>query len=175
MTITAQGDTVSYGNGGSVGQTAQLAVPAGAFVTSVTLVTDTNAYADNDVLVVPQEVTGVFPSAGAPLKLRSLILLDEADQGQDIDLIFFNAAATLGTINSAVSINDTDAAKVIGHVSILQADYTDLVNSMFATKGALDRIMVGATTSLWIAAICRSGTPTYAASSLKLKLAWERC
>lgn len=78
MTITAKGDTVSYGDGGGVGQTANLAVPAGAFVTSVTLV-------------------------------------------------------------------------------------------------ALDRIMVGATTSLWIAAICRSGTPTYAASSLKLKLAWERC
>lgn len=91
MTITAKGDTVSYGDGGGVGQTANLAVPAGAFVTSVTLVTDTSAYADNDVLVVPQEVTGV------------------------------------------------------------------------------------ATTSLWIAAICRSGTPTYAAASLKLKLAWERC
>jgi hypothetical protein len=35
--------------------------------------------------------------------LRSIRLLDEADQAQDIDIIFMNATGTLGTINNAFS------------------------------------------------------------------------
>ncbi|MCV0395465.1 MAG: hypothetical protein K5872_22215 [Rhizobiaceae bacterium] len=141
-------------------------------VVDVTLVADTNAYADNDVLAVPQEVHSVFLEAGGTRLLHSVMLLDEADQGQDIDLLFFNADATLGTINSAVSISDADARKLIGKVSIVQADYSDLVNSQFASKGDLNMVLKAAdpSASLWIGAVVRSGTPTYAADSIKLKL-----
>lgn len=141
-------------------------------VKDVTLVTDTAIYADNDVLAIPQEVTGVFRELNDVRWLRSVTLLDEADQGVDIDLLFFNADATLGLINGVVSISDADARKIIGKVSIVAADYTDLVNSQLATKSALDVILkaAGTSASLWIAAIVRSGTPTYAASSIKLKL-----
>lgn len=141
-------------------------------VVDVTLVTDTNAYADNDVLAVPQVVNGAVIEAGGYCRLQSVLLLDEADQAQDIDLIFFDADATLGTINDAVSINDTDAAKIVGMVHIVAADYTDLVNSQVACVSDLDLVMKAAAPSaaLYIGAVLRSGTPTYAASSLKLKL-----
>lgn len=164
--------TITQAVPGHTGGVADVVVLGGYETVSVTLVTDTNAYADNDVLVIPQEVTNFFPVAGGTRVLHSVHLLDEADQGQDIDLIFMDANGTLGTINSAVSINDTDAAKVIGKVSLLIADYTDLVNSMFATKGNLATILTAASgsRSLWIGAVLRSGTPTYAAASLKLKL-----
>lgn len=141
-------------------------------VIDVTLVTDTNAYADNDVLVVPQKVVGFFTAPGGTRRLKSVVLLDEADQAQDIDLLFLNADATLGTINAAVSMTDADARKVIGAVSLVAADYVDLVNGQVAVKQGLDWILKAADdeADLWIGAVCRSGTPTYAASSLKLKL-----
>ena len=144
-------------------------------VIDVTLVTDTNAYADNDVLVVPQAVPGIFTEAGGVRRLQSVTLLDEADQGQDIDLLFFDASADLGTINDAVSISDADARKILGKVSVLQANYTDLVNSQLATVSALDLIMKAADPSAacYIGAVLRSGTPTYAAASLKLKLGFD--
>lgn len=140
-------------------------------VVDVTLVTDTLIYADNDVLAIPQEVTGVFRELKDVRRLLSVTLLDEADQGVDIDLIFFNADATLGTINEAVSISDADARKILGKVSIVAADYTDLVNSQLAVRtGDVFLKAAGTSASLWIGAIVRSGTPTYGASSIKLKL-----
>jgi hypothetical protein len=143
---------------------------ASADVFDVTLVTDTSAYASGDVLAVPQEIAGVFKAAGARRRLDSLVVLDEDDHGQALDLVFFNAAATLGTINAAVSISDTDARKIVGYVSVAQADYKDLVNSMLAVKSGLGQTLEGATTSLWVGAICRGGTPTYSAAGIKLKL-----
>lgn len=134
----------------------------------VTLVADTSAYADNDVLSVPQaiDVDGFHGT------LETIVLLDEADQAQDIDLVFFKASASLGTINSAVSISDADAANIIGVVSVVQADYSDLVNNQVATKRGVGLVMK--TASPYIGAIVRSGTPTYGASSLKLKLGFVR-
>lgn len=134
----------------------------------VTLVADTNQYADNDVLAIPQaiDVDGFMGT------LESVVLLDEADQAQDIDLVFFDGSASLGTINSAVSISDTDARKIIGVVSIATTDYSDLVNSQIATKRGLGLVMKTATP--YVGAIVRSGTPTYTASALKLKLGLVR-
>lgn len=148
---------------------------AGGNVVDVTLVADTSAYADNDVLAVPQEVTGVFRRLGGRVILESVVLLDEADQGTEVELVFMNATGTLGTINEAVSISDADARKVLGTVLIAAADYSDLINSQVATKRSLGLMLEAAadSSSLFIAAIVRSGTPTYAASSLKLKLGFR--
>lgn len=145
-------------------------------VVSVTLVTDTSAYADNDVLVVPQEVTGFYRVKGGTVVLRSVVLLDEADQGQDLDLVFLNASGSLGTINGATNATDAVAATIVGTVRLVAADYDDYVNSQVITKTGLYLPMQAAdgTTSVWIGAMCRSGTPTYAASSLKLKLGIDR-
>lgn len=133
-------------------------------VFELTLVTDTSAYANNDVLAVPQAID----DAAFGGVLESVVLLDEADQGVAIDLVFFRADATLGTINAAVSISDADAANIIGVISIAASDYSDMINSQVATVRGLGLIMK--TSTPYIAAIVRSGTPTYAADSLKLKL-----
>lgn len=145
---------------------------AGADVIDVTLVADTSIYANNDVLAVPQEITGVFRHAGGRVKLDSIVVLDGDDQGTAIDLVFFNASATLGTINAAISISDADAAKIVGHVAVAAGDFKDYINSMVAVKTAVGLIMeaAAASTSLYIGAVVRSGTPTYTASGIKLKL-----
>ena len=145
-------------------------------VVEIVPVLDTSIYADNDVLFVPIAVPG-FQQANATAgyrarKLVSVVILDEADQGQDIDLVFTQGDVTLGTINGAVNISDADARKVIGAVSVLIADYADLINSMVATKRDIGLVMQPSTT-LYISGILRSGTPTYGASSLRIKLGFE--
>lgn len=142
-------------------------------VYDLTPVLDTNAYAANDVLFVATEVKGVFGRTGQARALHSVVVLDGDDQNADFDLVFGNATFTLGTINSAVSISDTDAAKLIGHVSLLAAsDATDLVNSRFYSRSAIGLTLrpTYGSGSLWVAGILRSGTPTYSASGMKMKL-----
>lgn len=143
-------------------------------VIQVVPVCDTNAYADNDVLFAPIEVPSFRRSTTniGPRKLVSVTLLDQADQGVDIDLIFTDGTVTLGTINGAINISDSDAQKVLAKVSLLVANYTDLINSQLATVGALDTILAP-TASLYVSGVVRSGTPTYAASSLLISLGFE--
>lgn len=141
-------------------------------VLDLTLSLDTSAYADNDVLAAPQELTGVFRMPGHPVTLQSVLLLDEDDQGQDIDLLFLNATGSIGAENAAYSPTDAVARTIIGVVSIVAADYIDNVNSQTAHKENIGLILKGAsdTTSVYVAAVVRSGTPTYTASGIRLKL-----
>ncbi len=143
-------------------------------VVDVVPVLDTSAYADNDVLFVPIEVPSYRADSmrGPARKLQSVLILDEADQAQDIDLIFSEGTITLGTINGAVNLSDADARKIVGFVSILTTDYTDTVNNQVAVKRGLELIMQPSAT-LYVSGVCRSGTPTYAASSLRIKLGFE--
>lgn len=136
-------------------------------VKTVTLTLDTNAYADGDVLAEPVEVPQVFDEPGQAKVLHSVVLLDEDDQAKALDLVFFDASASLGTVNAAVSISDTDARKIIGIVNIGAADYFDLVNSQVAVKTSLGLVMKGE--AFYVGAVSR-GTGTYTASGIKLKL-----
>lgn len=138
----------------------------------VTLVLDTSAYADNDVLSDTATVHDAVPYAGGRGILRSVRLLDEDDQGVEIDLVFFRTNVSLGTKNGAVSISDANAREILGHVSIVAADYTDLVNSQVATKSGLNLVLkaAGDSRDVFVSAIVRSGTPTYTASGIKLKI-----
>jgi hypothetical protein len=140
-------------------------------VVDVPLVLDTSAYADGDVLAIPQEVTGVGTKSGSRFALHSIIALDEDDQNQPFDLVFFNASAELGTINAAVSISDADARKIIGYVEMTTAESRDLVNSRLFVASGIGQVMAlaSSTNSLWVGAISR-GTGTYTASGIRLKL-----
>ncbi len=94
-------------------------------------------------------------------------MLDKADQKSILDVVFLNANTTLGTLNAAVSVNDTDAETVLATVQVVAADYCDLVGSAVATKILASPLgLVPATTSqsIWVALVSR-GTPTYAAAS----------
>jgi hypothetical protein len=140
-------------------------------VIDVTLTLDTNEYASGDVLAVPAAVVGVFRGPSDVRRLVSVVLLDEDDQAQAVDLMFFNATATLGTINGAVSISDADARKVIGVVKIATGDYVDLVNNQVAFKTGLDLpLKASSTGACFLGAVLRSGTPTYTAAGIKIKL-----
>ena len=144
---------------------------------SATLVLDTNAYASGDILVVPQEITGAFREAGGHLWIHNLVLLDEDDQGQAIDILFLNADGSIGTINSAVSVTDAVARTITGMVQVLTTDYANMINSQIAFKSNIGQKIKAASgsTSLYVAAVLRSGTPTYSASGIRLKIgvSWD--
>lgn len=148
-----------------------------ADVVDVTLSADTSILADNDVIAAPQEVTNFFRIGSGVVKLHSVYLLDSDDQNTDIDIFFCNAAANIGAENAAYAPDDTNAAMILGFVSLLAAThFTDNINSRSAYLGDINLLMKAAddTTSIWVGAVCRSGTPTYTASGLKLKLGIER-
>lgn len=148
---------------------------ADPYVVDVTLALDTSQYASGDVLAIPQEVKGAFPDKGIARKLVSVQVLDEDDQNQVLDLAFFSANATLGTINGAVNISDADMRLMIGYVVIASGDSNDTINSRVFYKNGINQIMQPAygSNSLWVGAICRGGTPTYTASGIRLKLGFE--
>lgn len=142
-------------------------------VVDITPVLSTSIYADNDTLFVPIEITGVFKDNG-PAELISATVFDGDDQGTEFDLVFTSANLAFGVINDPVDAADADALKYLGAVSFVAADVVDLVNSQLFVKRNIGLIMApGATSSLWVSGIVRSGTPTYSASGMKIKLAFK--
>lgn len=137
-----------------------------------TPVLDTSQYADGDVMFVAKELPQFFPGLDGDRVLQSVIALDGDDQNVAFDLVFSNADITLGTLNSAVSISDADAAKIIGYVKLATTDANDTINSRLFAKSAIGMVMKasGTTASVWISGISRGGTPTYTASGMKIKL-----
>jgi hypothetical protein len=141
-------------------------------VATVTAVLDTAIYAAGDVLFDTTLVSGIVPVAGSALELRSIEVLDEDDQGVALDIVFLDAAVTLGTFNNAPVITDANARAILGIVSVPAANFIDLGGCRVATVQNVGLSLQAAANGqdLYIAGITRGGTPTYTASGLKIKL-----
>lgn len=137
----------------------------------VTLVLDTIAYADGDLLSDRVVVTNAMRIAAATGVLQSIQLIDEDDQGIALNLIFLSADVSLGTINSAPTITDANGREILGYVTVSASDYIDIGGSKIATKTGVGLIMEPATgtRNLYVAAVIR-GIGTYTASGIKLRL-----
>ncbi len=138
-------------------------------------VLDAAILANNDVFMVAFEIPQVF-NKGKARKLQSVVVLDGDDQNVAFDLVFSNATITLGTANAAITITDADAAKVVGIVKMVVATHAyDLINSTMFVQGGLAIIMQpsGVSNSLWVSGVIRSGTPTFTAAGMTLKLGFE--
>jgi len=138
---------------------------------AITLSLDTNIYASGDVLADTQAVTGAIRSAGASAILQSLSLLDKDDQtAAGIDLVFLNANVSLGTENAAPNISDSNAAAILGIVSLVAGDFIDVGGAKVATKANIGLLVTPATgTTIYVAAITR-GSPTQTAAGIVLTL-----
>lgn len=136
---------------------------------TVTFSCHTGANADNDVIAATQEVANFMRVPGGSCFVHSIILLDEDDQAQDVDLIFLNADGSVGAEDAAFAPTDAVARTIRGNVLVAASEYCDANTSQFATKTnvGLGLKAAAATTSMWMAAVCRSGTPTYSAAGLK--------
>lgn len=142
----------------------------------ITPTLDAGAYASGDVLFAPVELENVVLDTKGASILRTITVLDSAEQKQAIDLLFFNEdPGSIGAANAALSMSDSEFASFIGRVSILAADFTSASGNADATK-LLEMLLPAKTKkrSIWVAGVCRSGTPTYGASGLTIKFLLER-
>lgn len=144
----------------------------------ITPTLDTNAYGTGDqVGPGSTKLTKVCLGKPGHAILESLVITDKAKQSAALDILFFNSEPTVTSVdNAAYDVSDAElAAKAIGHVSVVAADYSILNVNSVATKRALELILAAKKNtanpegdSLWVAIVSR-GTPTYASDSLTLK------
>ena len=143
-------------------------------VLDLTPVMDTSIYADNDVAFVPIEIANVADIAGGTVKLVNAICFDGDDQGTELEVFFTTNSGSVGTINAALSPTDAIADDIVGVAHFIT--FSDLINSQVCVLKDLNIVMkcAAGATSLYAFGVVRSGTPTYTASGVKLKLAFER-
>jgi hypothetical protein len=149
-------------------------VTAGFFdtVVTVTPTCDTDAYASGDLIFDATEIANAVRAVGGCAIVNSITIIDKDDQGVALTLLFANAATDFGTLNSAPDPDDTECATVIGHVAVAASDYVDLGGAKVACVKNIGLLLKAgaATTSLYVACVNGTGTPTYTAAGLVLQI-----
>ena len=140
------------------------------------LTLDTAAYADGDVLSDLLTVTTVVRVAGYHAVLKSVVVIDDDDQGIAFDILFFNASVTLAAKNAAWATSDADMAKCQGQIQVVSGDYVDLGGNRIACPSMAGREFVvkpASGTSIYVATRSR-GAGTYTAAGIRLILGFEQ-
>jgi hypothetical protein len=146
-------------------------VGSGLVVLDLTLTLDTNIYADGDLMVDATALTTAVRVAAGTSRLVSVVVLDEDDQGVAFDLLFLNAATSLGSLNAAVNLTDAMGRTLIGKVAVATGDYYDFGGCRAAFKSDLNMLLkaASASTTLYVAAVSR-GAGTYTAAGIRIKV-----
>lgn len=141
-------------------------------VFDVTLSLDTSIFASGDVIADTQACSNIMPVAGGACRLDSLIVNDEDDQGTAIDVLFYSSVVSLGTENAGPSITDANQRVYLGKVSVAAGDFADLGGVRCAEIKGINMALraVDGSRDIGVAAVCRSGTPTYTAAGVRLRL-----
>ena len=139
---------------------------------TVTATLDTSAYSSGDLLFDSTEIAAAVRANGGHCVLQSITITDIDDQKTAHTLVFLNAATDMGAANSAPDPDDTELLTIIGHVPVVAADWVDMgTGSVACIRNIGLGLKAGAsTTSLWVAGINGTGTPTHSASGLKISL-----
>lgn len=142
---------------------------------TVTLSLETTALDTGDVAAATQVVTGAFNQVNGTGKLEAMVLIDQDDNKAALDFWFFDANVALGTEDSAPSITDGDALNVIAYKAVATNDYKDLGGVSVAYYSGMNMPVkaVANTSDLYVAAVV-TGTPTYTAAGIKLRLGFSQ-
>jgi hypothetical protein len=141
-------------------------------VLPLTPVMDTSAYATGDVAFIPIELAGFVHHIGGSAEIRNLWIIDENDQGVAMDIYFQDSNASMGSLNAAFTPSDANARALLGRVQIAAADWQDLGGVRVAMIDNIGQKIKAdaATTSIWVSGAIRSGTPTFTASGISMKI-----
>lgn len=152
---------------------AQLSAMAGAgggnlVTVEVTFTSDTAANATGDVLADTAAILGAVAQSGSASRLTQITLLDKDDQtAAQVDVVIFRSNVSLGTVNAAPSISDTNALEILGIVQIASGDFVDIGGAKLATKVLTQPLEVAPTTGTTLyAALITRGSPTQTANGL---------
>ena len=143
-------------------------------IVQVTLSLDTSAYASGDLLADAQAIAGASLVSGSGGTLVSLTVIDEDDQGAAFKIFITSDSTTWGTENSAPTITDAVARSIQAVIDVATGDYVDLggVRVAHKTVGAVYETSGG--TSLYVAVVNGSGTPTYTASGIRINFGFKK-
>lgn len=140
-------------------------------VRSITLSLDTNAYGSGDVIAATQELTEAVKALDGGAFLESMTVIDKDDQGAAFDVYVMDANVAMGTENSTPNISDANAENILGKIAVGTSDYSDLGGVKVATIKNLHIPIKssGGTSSVYVAVVNGSGTPTYTAAGIVLR------
>lgn len=140
---------------------------------SVTLTTDTSAYANGDIIADTQQVDAALRTDGTGT-IRAIQVFDTDDQTPYSFTIYAHQTSTsLGTENSGITITDANAAAgIIGAVNFAPGDAQDIINGRMYYRSGLDIPVkaVSGTDDIYVSMVCITGTPTHTATGIILKL-----
>ena len=140
-------------------------------VRNLVLSLDTNAYANNDVLADTQELKDAVKEIDLGGVIETLTVVDNDDVGQVFDVWVMDSNVSMGTENAAAGITDANAKFILGRIPVAAADYVDLGGSKVATirnVGLAIKPAAG-TTSVYVAVVNGTGTPTFSAAGVTLR------
>lgn len=143
---------------------------------TATPVLDTSAYATGDRMGSVVTLSDLHPGFNQQLIIRSINVIDLEKQNAAFDIMLFNALPTVASAdNAAIDISDAEVTKLVGVVPVATGDYT----TAFAGCGQATKANVGLVVqtaeldnTLYMLLVSR-GSPTYAAGSLVIKIAFE--
>lgn len=142
-------------------------------VVAVTLSTDTSAYASGDLIADTQQIDAFFRKADGTGVINSINIIDEDNQGVALYVIFMSTSTSLGSENSAPNISDANlTAGFQGIVSVGTADYVTISGAKVATikNIGLPVKAVSGTDDIYIAVLNATGTPTFTAAGLEMRI-----
>lgn len=141
----------------------------------VTLTTDAEAHADNDVIAQSIEIPYAVAVSGGSAIIQSIMLLDEDDEAPTVELLFsqVNTAITNDegeAIGNSVGDLDATFRSFLGAVTV--SSWSDLVDSQIGVKSNIGLVVKAAsdTTSIWVHCINRSGGTYTPAATTDLKM-----
>lgn len=139
-------------------------------VLELTPTLETSAYADGDLLFDATELANFVRANGKTALIQSITVIDKDDQKVAFDIFSAYETVDFGTVNSAPTISDADAAKVQRVCRVESADYIDLGGVAVATLTNIGLMVepASASRSMFFAGVTR-GAPTYSASGLVIR------
>ena len=141
----------------------------------VTLTTDAEAIADNEVIAQSIEIPNAVSVNGGSGILQSVMILDEDDEAPSVDLLFSQVNTVITDDQGEAignNVGDLNATfrSFLGFVNV--SDYIDLVDGQLAIKSNIGLVIKAAsdTKSIWVHCINRSGGNYTPASTPDMKL-----
>jgi hypothetical protein len=127
------------------------------------------------VIAATQVITNAMRDIDKGAWLHSLMVIDKDDQGAALDIYILDADVAVGTENAAPNISDANAASILTKIPVATTDYYDLGGVRVAELHGLDRAVrpIVGTRDLAIAVVNGTGTPTYTAAGIVVRLGFE--
>jgi hypothetical protein len=173
--LSAPGQAVMASSASVTMASDQTAITVGGTtqVRAITFSTDTSAYASGDLIADTQQLDGFFRITNGTGVINSINIIDEDAQGVALYIIFMSTTTSLGSENSAPNISDANlTAGFQGIVAVATTDYVTVSGTKVATirNIGLPVKAVTGTDDIYIAVLNSTGTPTYTAAGLEMRI-----